>query len=413
MSRAIGSEHMKPVNVFAEVLEDKAMEQFNNAMAQDFVVAGALMPDAHTGYSLPIGAAVSTRDVVVPAWVGYDIGCGMCALRLEGISAEQVRENSKQIFDMIYERIPVGAKVNTTGVQYSLDGLTPKGAEIAKGKRYERVLGSLGGGNHFIEVGADDEGYVWVVIHSGSRGVGHGIAAHYMTIAAHDMTAFATEFDEKNKSFLENAPEKYDKYKQSFITRAQGKLKPREGHFGLGVNSEAGKDYIQDQNWCLDYALANRREMMERVVGCIADVIKQADYEADFSELINRNHNHAVEREGVWIHRKGATHAEEGMLGVIPANMRDGSFIVRGKGNPDALFSSSHGAGRVLGRKAAKEALCVDGFIEDMQGIQALVGEQTLDESPKAYKNIFEVMDQQKKLVEVVTRIKPIINIKG
>lgn len=367
---------VKVTKIYAEVLEDEALRQFNEAMAQPFAVAGALMPDAHTGYSLPIGAVVATDGVVLPAWVGYDIGCGMCALRLDGIDPDEIEANAKEVFDLIYKYVPVGFNVNQNPTPCSLDGLTEQGRAVAEHKKHERALGSLGGGNHFIEVGRDQDGDAWVVIHSGSRGVGHGLATHYMKLAHPD-----------------------------------GKCK--EGHHGFSVTSQNGKDYIQDLSWCLDYALANRKEMMGRVVRAITEALDIHCYEMDFSELINRNHNHAVERDGLWIHRKGATHAEEGMMGVIPGNMRDGSFIVRGKGNSNALYSSSHGAGRVLGRKEAKRRLDVADFIETMQGVQALVEESTLDESPFAYKDIFEVMRLQSDLVEVVAHVRPMVNIKG
>lgn len=366
----------KPYKIYAEVLEQEALKQFESAMQQPFVVKGALMPDSHTGYSLPIGAVVATAGVVVPAWVGYDIGCGMCALRLDGISSRHVKENSKEIFDLIYKNIPVGFSVNSRPIDYNLSGLTEVGQEIATQKKYNLAIGSLGGGNHFIEVGEDEEENLWVVIHSGSRGVGHGIATHYMK-----------------------------------LSHPEGKC--IEGHYGLDVESDGGKSYIQDMSWCLDFALANRKEMMRRIVNSITEALDISCYELDFTSLINRNHNHATEKEGLWIHRKGATHAEEGMMGVIPGNMRDGSFVVRGKGNKDSLFSSSHGAGRVLGRKEAKRVLNVSAFEEAMEGVTAKVDAETLDESPFAYKNIFDVMALQSELVEVVAHIKPIINIKG
>jgi len=404
---------MKQTKIFAEVLEDTAMDQFNSAMEQPFTVSGALMPDAHAGYSLPIGAVVATDGMVLPAWVGYDIGCGMCALRLDGIDADEVEANSKDVFDLIYKYIPVGFNVNEQGKEYGLDGLTDKGKEIAKTKKHDRALGSLGGGNHFIEVGRDEEGNTWVVIHSGSRGVGHGIAAHYMTVASSDPTKLEQEFDETHQELLKHNPGEYDSHKEKWVTKKMGRLRPKEGHYGFDVNSQNGKDYIQDLAWCLDFALANRKEMMERVIRAITEALDISCYELDFSELINRNHNHAVERDGLWIHRKGATHAEEGMMGVIPGNMRDGSFIVQGKGNPDSLYSSSHGAGRVLGRKEAKRKLNMNDFTETMEGIQALVKEDTLDESPFAYKNIFDVMRLQQDLVEVVAHVRPMVNIKG
>ena len=366
----------KPYKIFAEYVESTALDQFISAMDQDFVEYGALMPDTHAGYSLPIGAVVATKDYVVPAWVGYDIGCGMCALKLEGIDVADVVENRQEIFDKIYKKIPVGFNINQKGMKVSLEGLTVTGQEIAEKKNYHKAIGSLGGGNHFIEIGHDHNNEVWAVIHSGSRGVGHGIATHYMK-------------------------------------QAHPSGRAKEGHFGFDTNSQEGKDYIQDLNWCLDFALKNRKEMMERVVNAITETLDISCYELDFSELINRNHNHAVETNGLWIHRKGATQAEEGMMGVIPGNMRDGSFIVRGKGCEDSLYSSSHGAGRVLGRKKAKETLALEDFEATMQGITAKVDDKTIDESPFAYKNIFEVMSLQDDLVEVVAHVRPLINIKG
>lgn len=366
----------KPYKIFAEVLEQEALNQFESAMQQDFAVKGALMPDAHAGYSLPIGAVVATKDIVVPAWVGYDIGCGMCALQT-GFKVEEVRSKSKEIFDQIYRDIPVGFNHNKSdSVWDKFDGV-PKSTKLSEiySKNGAKQLCSLGGGNHFIEIGADENGKVWIIIHSGSRGIGHAVASHYMKLAS-------------------------------------GDGKAREGHFGFSADSDDGKNYIQDMNFCLEFALENRKQMIKRVVKAIEHT-GLVESESVELTLINRNHNHAELKEGLWIHRKGAIHAENGMYGVIPGNMRDGSFIVRGKGNSDALYSSSHGAGRVLGRKEAKKVLSMDNFENTMVGITARVKDDTLDESPFAYKNIFEVMGQQKELVDVVAYVKPIINIKG
>jgi tRNA-splicing ligase RtcB len=192
---------------------------------------------------------------------------------------------------------------------------------------------------------------------------------------------------------------------------ASGSTKAKEGHYPLDVESEEGKSYINDMGWALNYALENRRLMMLNVRLAIEDVLQRKVGNA--AVLINRNHNHAELRDGLWIHRKGATHAEAGMLGVIPGNMRDGSFIVRGKGNPDSLYSSSHGAGRVLGRKAAKAQLDVEAFREQMKGIVGMVGASTLDEAPGAYKDIYQVMSEQSDLVDIVVHVKPILNVKG
>jgi tRNA-splicing ligase RtcB len=364
----------KPYKIFAEVLEQEALNQFESAMQQPFVVRGALMPDAHAGYSLPIGAVVATDGVVLPAWVGYDIGCGMCALPTT-YNSDTIRSKGKEIFDGIYKAVPVGFTHNQTDTVWADSRYIPRTAVMQEifDKNGLKQLGTLGGGNHFIEVGADETGKVWVVIHSGSRGLGHTTATYYMRIAS-------------------------------------GDGKAREGHFGFNVDSQEGQNYIKDLNFCLAFALENRCEIMRRVVAVLDSV---ATGEGQWSELINRNHNHAELKDGMWVHRKGATHAEQGMMGVIPGNMRDGSFIVCGKGNPDALWSSSHGAGRVLGRKEAKRTLSMGNFTETMSGVVALVTDDTLDESPFAYKDIFNVMAQQSDMVETIAHVRPIVNIKG
>lgn len=364
----------KPYRIYASVLEDEALRQFTDAMKMPCTVQGALMPDAHTGYTLPIGAVIATEGRIFPSFVGYDIGCGMCALPTD-FDAEKIRAARQNIFDDIYRAIPIGFSHNARDTEWVEWGLIPRTDKMQEifSKNGLRQLGSLGGGNHFIEIAADELDRVWVVIHSGSRGIGHAAATHYMKLASGDGRA-------------------------------------REGLFGFDVYSAEGNDYITDLDFCLEFALENRKEMMRRVECILADYSAGGGF---WSGLINRNHNHAELKDGLWIHRKGATHAEVNMYGVIPGNMRDGSFIVRGKGNPDALWSSSHGAGRVLGRKEAKRVLTVDGFAKEMEGITARVTDDTLDESPAAYKSIFEVMELQKDMVEVVAHVKPIINIKG
>lgn len=363
---------MKPHKIFARNIENSALEQFYSALKQDFVVRGALLPDAHTGYSLPIGAVVATDGMILPAWVGYDIGCGMCAVPTSFAEAD-IKRHAEAIFNGIYCAVPVGFNHNKANSSWSAE--LPERSKILDGifaKNGLKQLGSLGSGNHFIEIGCDEEQRVWIIIHSGSRNIGHSVATHYMKLAAGG--------------------------------------KAREGHFGFSVRSREGRDYIKDLAFCLEFALANRFEMIARVV---REIQNYCPGEADWAQLINRNHNHAEEKDGLWIHRKGATHAEAGMLGVIPGNMRDGSFIVVGKGNAEALWSSSHGAGRLMGRKAAKRNLKLKHFVDSMYGIVAKVDRHTLDEAPFAYKDIDEVMRLQKDLVEVLHRVRPLINIKG
>ena len=347
--------------IYAEVLENLALEQFMSAMDLSFVVKGALMPDAHAGYGLPIGAVVATKDVVVPSWVGYDIGCGMSAIRLD-IKRDIIAHFAQDIYNAICKAVPVGFKVHNSPRDCDLESVSSVSAEFLNARAFCQ-LGTLGSGNHFLEIGYDEEDYGWIVVHSGSRGYGHAIASHYMKLGDY-----------------------------------------------LEVDSSDGKSYIADLDLALRYALLNRELMIYETIKAIDSVVKVNAYSESF---INRNHNHAEYKDGLWIHRKGATHAEDGMMGVIPGNMRDGSFIVRGKGNPDSLCSSSHGAGRVLGRNAAKKSLSLSEFSETMKGVVANVQESTLDESPFAYKNIFDVMRLQADLVDTVSLIRPLVNIKG
>lgn len=372
----------KPHKIYADYLEHGAIEQFVSAMDCDFAVCGALMPDCHLGYSLPIGSVVATKDMILPSWVGYDIGCGMCAVPLNA-DITAIAQNAVAIMEAIYNKVPVGTSThqhvnaNALEAKHPSSSLTTRGLEQFDKRGGWHQLGTLGGGNHFIEIGEDENNRAWIVIHSGSRGIGHGIAGSYMRLAS--PTGKATE-----------------------------------GHFGFDTNSELGREYINDLYWALDYALMNRESIIDQVCTAVESVIgSTVTYNAN--DLINRNHNHAEFNKdlGLWIHRKGATHAEAGMMGVIPGNMRDGSFIVKGKGNIDALNSSAHGAGRVLSRRKAKELLNVDDFADQMVGIAAKVAQGTLDESPMAYKNIFEVMALQSDLVETVAHIKPILNVKG
>lgn len=369
----------KPYHIYAdeESLGLKTVDQFYSALYQDFAVKGALMPDAHLGYSLPIGAVIATKDIIVPAWIGYDIGCGMCAIHT-GVHKSLISASLDEIYKSIYRVIPVGfnhhkEKQDWAGIKdVERTDIINK---ILNGNGLYQ-LGTLGGGNHFIEIGYDENDFVWVIVHSGSRNVGHSVATHYMKLAS-------------------------------------GDGKAREGHYGFQVDSVNGKDYIKDMNFCLDFALENRRKIIFKVFREIRYYAGVSIDDAEVVMFINRNHNHAELKDGLWIHRKGATHAENGMAGVIPGNMRDGSFIVKGKGNETSLCSSSHGAGRVKSRKQAKADISLESFSDAMKGIVARVSNDTIDESPMAYKNIFDVMEAQKDLVETIHYIKPIINVKG
>ena len=367
-------------------LDEKTLEQFDEATNQDFVIKSALMPDAHLGYVAPIGSVFLTKGYVVPAWVGYDIGCGMTAVRIKTNILSDVKKNSKQIYKEVMNWIPMGRgklihpKRVTEKTKIEFKKLLekfqsgPHDKEVYKFIKNKSLshLGTLGSGNHFLEI-CENEKETWIVVHSGSRGVGYKVAQKYMKKVAKKDTGY-------------------------------------EATFPIKITSKLGKEYLNVLNFGLDFALLNRKEMIYKTILAMEKVLgKELDYEI----WVNKNHNHAVPSGKNYIHRKGATPAKKNERGVIPANMRDGSFLVEGLGNPKFLHSSSHGAGRLLSRTAAKKEISMAQFKKSMKGIVGTIDEGTLDEAPAAYKNISEVMDAQKDSVKIIKHLKPIINMKG
>jgi tRNA-splicing ligase RtcB (3'-phosphate/5'-hydroxy nucleic acid ligase) len=404
---------MKKTKIYTNCIEDEALKQFEEAMSLECNVQGALMPDTHTGYTLPIGAVIKSKDIVFPSYVGYDIGCGMCAVNLD------ITKDSLNLEDIKYDilnNIPLGSdkhklpqKINIDENMYCLNDFTKD--RIKDTGMYQ--IGTLGGGNHFIEIGeSENDKTLWIVIHSGSRGLGYKVADYFMTIATQgsvNIEELKKEFIIGREIFKEKNPDGYKKAFKKFVESKWSKAtKNKEGHFGFDINSELGQSYLHCMNYCLDFALENRKTMIHKILDSIS---LQKQFKVN--TFINRNHNHAEIKDGYVIHRKGATHAEKDMLGVIPANMKDGSFIIKGKGNIESMCSSSHGSGRVLSRKQAKEILDLKEFHNTMIGVVTNHTDETLDESPKAYKDIFEVMELQKDLVDIIDRSIPILNIKG
>ena len=391
----------KKITNFALNPDENTIEQFNSCCRENFVLSASLMPDAHSGYVAPIGSVLVTQDVVVPAWVGYDIGCGMIACRIEEKNlVEKIREKKQEIFERVKEVVPMGVgKIGVHG-DVSQDVRTKfrdlledfKKNEYNKdifkflNTQAEAHLGSLGSGNHFMELGfqEDNDDVVWLVVHSGSRGVGRHVATHYMREAVSGDSNY-----EKTGALL--------------------------------VNSREGREYLNVLEFSQEFALLNRLEIANRVIGVVNRVI---DKNLDFELWTNKNHNMATKdnrfsnlvdngSSEIFIHRKGATPAEGGERGVIPANMRDGCFLVEGLGNFDFLYSSSHGAGRVMSRREAKRKSTLSDFEKTMKGVVGKVDEETLDEAPFAYKNIYDVMEYQRESVKNIGHIKPIINWKG
>jgi tRNA-splicing ligase RtcB len=417
-----------PYKIYAELLDTKAQEQFMDVLNEPYVSYGALMPDAHAGYTMPIGGVCATKEMVVPQFVGFDIGCGMCAYKTDYTKA-QIEANAEVIYEKIVEKIPLGFKTHRDHQPLKIDLPKTDFADHVLQTTGLKQVGTLGGGNHFIEVGYGADEKAWIVIHSGSRGFGHKIASHYMLQAyllkyptEGRLEAIVDDFKERNEKFKEHNPEGFKKslakftQKQKLAITKSMKLDNMKGIYPLDVKSELGRDYIKDQNFALQFALENRKRMIATIHTIMNEVIGgEFEFkEQDEVRFINRNHNHAEydESRKEWIHRKGATHAELGMRGVIPGNMRDGSFVVMGKGNADSLASSSHGAGRVMSRVKAKKMIDLKEFESSMVGIVGTVDENTLDESPFAYKDIFEVMKLQEDLVDVEEHIRVLINVK-
>jgi tRNA-splicing ligase RtcB (3'-phosphate/5'-hydroxy nucleic acid ligase) len=366
--------------------DEQALKQFEDCYQQPFVTAAALMPDAHSGYAAPIGSVLVTKGFIVPAWVGFDIGCGMIALKIKGVSVKNVRDKSDKIYQAVKRIVPMGmGEFNkpekiTEKTKSDFQKLIKEFESKPHDKRILdflknaclKHLGTLGGGNHFIELGFyKDE--VWIIIHSGSRGIGYKVAEKYMKFAANS-----------EKNFEKTYP--------------------------LDVNSELGKEYLNILDFGLAYALLNRLEMGYKVEMALKEIFGN---KISAELWTNKNHNHAILEKGLFIHRKGATPAKKGELGVIPGNMRDGCYLVKGLGKKDFLYSSSHGAGRAISRKKARESITLAQFKDAMKGIKGTVNDDTLDEAPMAYKDINKVMAAQQKSVKVLKHVLPIINWKG
>jgi len=417
-----------PYKIYAEVLDTTSQEQFKHVLKQPYVTYGALMPDAHAGYSMPIGGVCATDGMIVPQFVGFDIGCGMCAYKTE-FYKDEIALHAHTIYDKIVQSIPLGFETHKNHQPFKYDLPLSDFAKMILQSTGLKQLGTLGGGNHFIEIGYGKDDRVWIVIHSGSRGFGHKIASHYMLQAyllknptEGKLEALVRDWEERNVKFKEVNEDGYQKALKKFTLKQTQKINKAmkldniKGIYALDTSSDLGKAYIDDQNFALNFALENRKRMIEVIVDILNQILdKNTSIEFDNEQrFINKNHNHAEYDESTqkWIHRKGATHASEGMMGVIPGNMRDGSFVVKGKGNKESLYSSSHGAGRVMSRVKAKKSVTLQEFEDAMQGIKGTVDINTLDESPFAYKDIFEVMKLQEDLVEVVEHIKPLINVK-
>jgi tRNA-splicing ligase RtcB len=387
MKKVIGTQKI-PIKLWLEDIDDLALAQAKNLANLPFAYKHiAIMPDSHVGYGMPIGAVLATRDVIIPNAVGVDIGCGMCAVRtsLHEIS----RDSLKQAMRQIRQLIPLGFNHHTSQQDGALmPKLHEKNMPMVT-RQFEKAryqLGTLGGGNHFIEIQLGDDGYVWIMIHSGSRNLGHKVASHHNTTAC-----------KLNESWRVQIPKEWQ---LDF----------------LPTSTDEAKEYIAEMNYCVEFALANRKLMMRRVQEVLVNVAGPME----FGELINKSHNFAAwERHGgrdVLVHRKGATRARKGELGLIPGSQGTASYIVSGLGNENSFHSCSHGAGRRLSRKKAIRELDLHTEkrrLEKLGVIHAVRHKKDLDEAPGSYKDIEKVMERQKDLVKIEVKLRPLAVVKG
>ncbi|MBV8031851.1 MAG: RtcB family protein [Betaproteobacteria bacterium] len=384
-----------PVKVYTGEIEPQAREQLVNISRLPIVHHHvAAMPDVHLGIGATVGSVIPTVKAIIPAAVGVDIGCGMMAARLSLTGNDLDESSLKRVFSEIERRVPVGfnqhrdarsaaVKPFQEGLKSILDKHPSVERRIGKHSSWAHQMGTLGGGNHFIELCLDESSRAWVMLHSGSRGIGNAIGSYFIELAKKDAS--------RNNLHLPDADLAY------FREGAQ--------HFD---------DYVEAVGWAQDYAAANRHEMMDEVLEALHRHLPPFEVTG---AAVNCHHNY-VERERhfgetVWLTRKGAIRAGKGELGIIPGSMGARSYIVRGKGNAESFHSCAHGAGRKMSRNAAKKCFSVEDLKRQTQGVICRVDAGVLDEIPGAYKDIDTVMANQSDLVEVVHTLKQVLCVKG
>ncbi len=384
-------------------VDDKAREQLARAAKMPFIFKHvAAMPDVHVGIGATVGSVIPTKGAVIPAAVGVDIGCGMMAARTS-LMAHDLPDNLEGIRSAIERAVPHG-RTSGRGGRGDKGAWGDPQAHIVEAwstlaARFKRItdkypklektnnlvhLGTLGTGNHFIELCLDQEARVWVMLHSGSRGVGNAIGTFFIELAKQDMRKWHINLPDEDLAYFPEGTDHFD-------------------------------DYVEAVGWAQDFAALNRRVMMANVIAALRlQIAKPFDAEM---EAVNCHHNY-VQRENhfgenVLVTRKGAVRAAKGVMGIIPGSMGAKSFIVRGLGNAESFDSCSHGAGRVMSRTEAKKLVSLDEHIADTMGVECRKDEGVIDETPRAYKPIEAVMAAQADLVEIVHTLKQVVCVKG
>jgi tRNA-splicing ligase RtcB (3'-phosphate/5'-hydroxy nucleic acid ligase) len=384
-------------------VEDAAKQQLLNVAQLPFIHKWiAAMPDVHWGMGATVGSVIPTKQAIIPAAVGVDIGCGMMAVRTT-LEASQLPDNLYAVRSAIERAVPHGRTDNGgrndrgawrtppsaqnevwTQLKPRYDAIVAKHPRLGRGNDLNH-LGTLGTGNHFIEVCLDEDGHVWFMLHSGSRGVGNRIGSYFIDLAKSDMRRFFVNLPDQNLAYFPQGTEHFD-------------------------------DYVEAVHWAQDFAMSNRRLMMDSVVAAVRESGTLPPFETT-EEVVNCHHNYvAIEHHygaNVFVTRKGAVRAKQGDLGIIPGSMGAKSFIVRGKGNPESFNSCSHGAGRAMSRAEARRRFTIDDHLKATAGVECRKDADVIDETPAAYKSIDAVMQAQSDLVDVVHTLRQVVCVKG
>jgi tRNA-splicing ligase RtcB len=385
-------------------VEEEALKQLQNLASLPFIYKWlAVMPDVHLGIGATVGSVVPTTKAIIPAAVGVDIGCGMMAVQTS-LVANDLPDSLREVRLAIEAAVPHGRDVTRGGRDKGSWG-NPPADQVAVwkaklGARFERIvdkhpkieksnhlthLGTLGTGNHFIEVCLDEADRVWVMLHSGSRGVGNRIGSYFIELAKEEMRKHFIHLPDQNLAYLPEGSHHFD-------------------------------DYVEAVEWAQDFAMENRRLMMQQVLSTLRTLDILPAFTTD-ALAVNCHHNYVAREHhygrDVLVTRKGAVRAREGDLGIIPGSMGARSYIVRGKGNPESFCSCSHGAGRVMSRTEAKRRFTLEDHARATKGIECRKDADVIDETPMAYKDIDAVMEAQKDLVEVVHTLRQVVCVKG
>ncbi len=386
-----------PVKIYTADIDYRALAQLKS-LAQLPIIHShiAAMPDVHVGIGATVGSVIPTKSAIIPAAVGVDIGCGMNAVRLS-LKSNQLPDSLRSLRGEIERAVPVGnAAHKLISARHSAAKELAKGADQLLDKHVKlnkmlrrprdtwlRQLGTLGSGNHFIEICIDQHQDVWIMLHSGSRGIGNALGRYFIELARKDMARHQANLPDKNLAYFQEGSR----------------------HFS---------DYVDAVNWAQDYARVNRQEMLNLVLRAIAPHLPEFTLTC---EAINCHHNYVQKEQhygaDVYVTRKGAISARDGQLGIIPGSMGAKSYIVKGKGNPESFCSCSHGAGRKMSRAAAVQKFSRQDLVTQTNGVECRKDKGVLDEIPGAYKDIDQVMEHQRGLVEVEHELKQVLCVKG